>query len=80
MLFGYHFLPHLAPKLVVMDIKNFCPLLVDMTLLMSWLTRRGIPHTALQSHVDSIHLVKMIKLQHRICGLDCVLQENMDKQ
>jgi len=34
MLFGDHFLPHLAPKLVVIGITNSCPLLVDMTLLM----------------------------------------------
>jgi hypothetical protein len=34
MLFGDHFLSHLAPKLVVMDITNSCPLLVDVTLLM----------------------------------------------
>ena len=34
MLFGDHSLPLLAPKLVVMDIRNLCPLLVDMTLLM----------------------------------------------
>lgn len=81
MLFGDDFLPHLAPKLVVMDITNSCPFLVDMTVdVITWLTRRGIPYTALQSHAESIHRVKIIKLQHRIYGLDRVLQENMDKQ
>jgi hypothetical protein len=29
--FGEQFLPHFAPKLVVMDNTNACPFLVDMT-------------------------------------------------
>jgi hypothetical protein len=63
-----------------MDNTNACPFLVDMTLdVMGWLIRRGIPFTALQSHVESIHLVKMNKLQRMVYGLDCFLQENMDK-
>jgi len=50
----------------------------DFVDVITWQTRRGIPYTALQSHVEPIHLVKVIKLQHRIYGLHCVLQENVD--